>query len=69
MIYLSDGWSLAVTFRNISPCPDQAKQREISAGLRDTYDKLVKSGMMQAGVNPDGTPEEMPDMDEVRVLL
>ena len=25
--------------------------------------------MLQVGVNPDGTPEEMPDMDEVQRLF
>lgn len=45
----------------------QARQREVSAGLRATYDKLVKSGMLQEELNPDGTPGDAPDMDEVRV--
>lgn len=38
----------------------------MSAGLRATYDKLVKSGMLQEELNPDGTPGDAPDMDEVR---
>eukprot|EP00752_Nemacystus_decipiens_P003531 g3257.t1 len=41
-----------------------ARQRELSAGLRDTYEKLVKRGMIN-DTNPDGTPAKVPDMDEM----
>lgn len=37
----------------------------MAAGLRRTYEKLVKTGMVQE-TNPDGTPAKMPDMEEVR---
>eukprot|EP00903_Cladosiphon_okamuranus_P014104 g13110.t1 len=40
------------------------RQREVSAGLRNTYEKLVKRGMIK-DTNPDGTPAEIPDMDEM----
>ena len=43
----------------------QERQREVSAGLRSTYEKLVKTGMIKE-TNPDGTPAKVPDMDEVR---
>lgn len=42
----------------------QERQREVSAGLRDTYEKLVKRGMIK-DTNSDGTPAKVPDMDEV----
>lgn len=41
----------------------QARQREVSAGLRNTYEKLVKRGMIN-DTNPDGTPAKVPNMDE-----
>ncbi|CAN0420090.1 unnamed protein product [Pylaiella littoralis] len=40
------------------------RQREVSAGLRDTYEKLVKRGMIK-DTNSDGTPAKVPDMDEM----
>ncbi|CAM9248803.1 unnamed protein product, partial [Ectocarpus sp. 4 AP-2014] len=40
------------------------RQREVAAGLRRTYEKLVKTGMVQE-TNPDGTPAKMPDMEEM----
>ena len=36
----------------------------MSAGLRNTYEKLVKRGMIN-DTNPDGTPAKVPDMEEV----
>ncbi|CAN0056793.1 unnamed protein product [Ectocarpus fasciculatus] len=40
------------------------RQREVAAGLRRTYEKLIKTGMMQE-TNPDGTPAKVPDMEEM----
>lgn len=40
----------------------------MSAGLRNTYEKLVKRGMIN-GTNPDGTPAKIPDMDEVQMII
>ncbi|CAM9596991.1 unnamed protein product [Hapterophycus canaliculatus] len=40
------------------------RQREVAAGLRKTYEKLIKTGMMSE-TNPDGTPAKVPDMDEM----
>lgn len=41
----------------------------MSAGLRETYDQLVKTGMLRDGIMPDGFHVEVPDMDEVNDLL